>query len=227
MPVSPYTRERLAEAARSSRTLSEALEKLGVDPKSSRRRYVFERMKRLGVETSHFEREGVRWTREVLEAAVAKSVSVNGVLRHLGIEVVGGHHAHISRRIRSFGIDTSHFRPPTRTGASMGTRRRSTPQELLVRQNPANARRVPSERLKRAMLALGTPECCGQCGIAEWCGQPLPLEVDHVDGDWHNNCFENLRLLCPNCHSATDTYRGRAKGRRRRSAQTHGTEGAA
>lgn len=58
MGASAYTKERLEEAARGARTLSEALERLGVDPRSSTRRYVWERMKTLGVDVSHFEREG-------------------------------------------------------------------------------------------------------------------------------------------------------------------------
>lgn len=212
MPVSPYTRERLAEAASSSRTLSEALGKLGVDPKSSTRRYIHERMKRLGVDTSHFEREtGARWTREVLEPAVAASTTMNDVLRYLGIEVVGGHHTHISRRIKAYGIDTSHFQRPSRIGLPV---QRHSPQQLLVRQEPSNARRMQSDRLKRAMTELGIVERCAMCETEPlWRGHPLPLEVDHIDGDWRNNRIENLRLLCPNCHSTTDTYRGRAKGR--------------
>lgn len=66
MRASPYTRERLAEAASSSRTLSEALTKLGVDPRSSSRRYLLDRMRKLGVDTRHFESEQVRWTKELL-----------------------------------------------------------------------------------------------------------------------------------------------------------------
>ncbi|MCA6095804.1 HNH endonuclease [Streptomyces sp. SCA3-4] len=212
MPVSPYTRERLAEAAESSRTLSEALGKLGVDPKSSTRRYVHGRMKSMGIDTSHFEREGARWTRQILESAVAASSNMHDVLRHLGLEVVGGHHTHISRRIRAFGIDTSHF---DSRGRSSHGRRQRTPDELLVEQGPAHARREQSSRLKRAMLALGITNRCALCGIEPmWQGHPLPLEVDHLDGDWRNNRIDNLRLLCPNCHSTTDTYRGRGKARR-------------
>ncbi|MFI1175019.1 HNH endonuclease signature motif containing protein [Streptomyces melanogenes] len=211
MGTSPYTRERLAEAAGSSGTLSEALTRLGVDPKSSTRGYIHRRMKQLGVATDHFKREGVRWTREVLEPVVAESTSVNEVLRRLGIEVVGGHHTNISRRIKAYGIDTSHFRAPSRKGVPQPR----TPEALLVEQEPDRARRIPSERLKRALTALGVGERCALCGTEPtWRGHPLPLEVDHIDGDWRNNRIENLRFLCPNCHSTTDTYRGRGKGRK-------------
>ncbi|MFF1451613.1 HNH endonuclease [Streptomyces sp. NPDC058274] len=217
MPISPYTRERLEEAASSSRTLSEALTKLGVDPRSSTRRYVQGRMKKLGVDTSHFEREGVRWTREILEPAVSASKNMCEVLRRLGLEVVGGHHTHISRRVKALGIDTAHFDPDAHAGRRE-RRRKRTPRELLVEQGPERARREQSARLKRAMLGHGIEERCAMCGIeAVWLGEPLPLEVDHVDGNWRNNRVENLRLLCPNCHSTTDTYRGRAKGRGRSS----------
>ncbi|WP_328312590.1 HNH endonuclease [Streptomyces sp. NBC_00442] len=208
MGTSPYTGERLAEAAGSSRTLSEALAKLGVDPKGGSRRYIRERMRRLGIDVAHFEREGARWTREVLEPVVANSTNMCEVLRRLGLEVVGGHHTHITRRVKAYGIDTSHFRPPSRAGET----RRRAPETLLVEQEPATARRIPSDRLKRAMAILGTTELCAMCGTEPaWRGKPLPLEVDHIDGDWRNNRIENLRLLCPNCHSTTDSYRGRGK----------------
>lgn len=49
-------------------------------------------------------------------------------------------------------------------------------------------------------------ECC--CGEI-WMGKPIPLELEHVDGDNRNNVKDNLKLLCPNCHAQTPTYRGR------------------
>ncbi|MFD7434159.1 HNH endonuclease signature motif containing protein [Streptomyces sp. NPDC059861] len=210
MGASAYTKERLEEAARGARTLSEALVLLGVDPGSSTRRYVRERMQRSGVDTSHFERE-VKWTRDVLQEAVSASTNTCEVLRFLGLEVVGGHHTHISRRIKAYGIDTSHFQEPSRRGRPWRPR---TPEGLLVMQPADQARRTPSDRLKWAMTATGMEERCALCGTAPlWRGSPLPLEVDHISGNWRDNRIENLRFLCPNCHSTTDSYRGRGKGR--------------
>jgi predicted RNA-binding Zn-ribbon protein involved in translation (DUF1610 family) len=168
-------------------------------------------MRKLGLDTSHFEREAPRWTREVLQAAVAASTNMCEVLQSLGLEVVGGHHTHISRRVKAYDIDTSHFKVPTRRGES---RRPRTPKGLLVEQTAAHPRRIQSDRLKWAMTATGVAEQCALCGTeAVWRGQPLPLEVDHIDGNWRNNRIENLRFLCPNCHSTTDSYRGRGKAR--------------
>ncbi len=187
-----------------------------MDPKSPTRRYVRERMRKLGVDTSHFEQEGMRWTREVLAPVVAISTSVNDVVRRLGLDCVGGHQANIARRIKAHAIDTSHFTSVGRAEHRRHGGRRRTAEELLVKEASAHARRIPGQRLKRAMQQLGYEEHCALCGIeAMWLGCPLPLEVDHIDGDWRNNQIENLRLLCPNCHSTTDSYRGRGKGRTR------------
>ncbi|MER6066063.1 HNH endonuclease signature motif containing protein [Streptomyces sp. NPDC001792] len=214
MGAGAYTRERLEEAARGARTLSEALERLGVDPRSPTRRYVLERMRKLGVDVAHFEREGVKWTREILEPVVAVSASINEVVRRLGLDSVGGHQANIARRIKAYGIDTSHFTSVVRTERMRYNQRRRSAEEILVQDTSAHARRIPSRRLKRAMTELGVEERCALCGMEPvWHGAPLPLEVDHIDGDWRNNSVENLRFLCPNCHSTTDTYRGRGKGR--------------
>jgi 5-methylcytosine-specific restriction endonuclease McrA len=167
-------------------------------------------MRKRGVDVSHFQPE-VKWSREVLQAAVSASTNMCEVLRRLGLDVVGGHHTHISRRVEAYGIDTSHFRIPTRRGKP---RSPHTPESLLVEQPLDRARRIPGDRLKRAMAARGVPERCSLCGTdASWRGRPLPLEVDHIDGDWRDNRIGNLRLLCPNCHSVTDDYRGRGKRR--------------
>jgi hypothetical protein len=56
---------------------------------------------------------------------------------------------------------------------------------------------------------------CEICGLAEWMGGSIPLELDHKDGDAANNGLDNLRLICPNCHAQTQTYKNRNIGRGR------------
>jgi 5-methylcytosine-specific restriction endonuclease McrA len=50
---------------------------------------------------------------------------------------------------------------------------------------------------------------CERCGLTEWLGKPAPLQLHHVNGDGKDNRPENLQILCPNCHSQTDSWGGR------------------
>lgn len=69
--------------------------------------------------------------------------------------------------------------------------------------------------LKRFLLKEGIKEHkCEECGLNEWNKKPLSLELDHTDGIRSNNRLENLKLLCPNCHSQTETWRGRNKNKK-------------
>lgn len=54
---------------------------------------------------------------------------------------------------------------------------------------------------------------CWDCGLREWKKQPIPLQLDHIDGNSDNSLKENLRLLCPNCHALTPFFGGKNKGR--------------
>ncbi len=57
---------------------------------------------------------------------------------------------------------------------------------------------------------------CSSCSIENWNGKPITLQVDHIDGNAGNNLPENLRLMCPNCHSQTENFGARNKGNGRR-----------
>ena len=64
--------------------------------------------------------------------------------------------------------------------------------------------------VKQRLIKLGLKQpWCELCGISEWRGAPLSLALHHVNGDGNDNHLENLQLLCPNCHSQTDTFAGR------------------
>lgn len=140
-----------------------------------------------------------KYTKELLEEAVAASVSGAGVLRYLGLKQAGGTQSHINGRIKYFEIDTSHF---TGQGHNKGqiANNKKTHEEILV-VLPADSLRPKVTQLRRAMLECGVERKC-ECGLGDsWNGKPLTLEIDHINGDWLDNQIENLRFLCPNCHS--------------------------
>jgi hypothetical protein len=93
------------------------------------------------------------------------------------------------------------------------------PQELPIEELLVAGKKRGRENLKRRLLAAGLKEDrCERCGIAEWLGKTLSTQLHHVNGDGFDNRIENLQLLCPNCHSQTDTYGGRNGHRRKRSS---------
>ena len=71
---------------------------------------------------------------------------------------------------------------------------------------------MTERRVIRRHLTKQNGYKCEVCGISEWNNQPITLQVDHIDGDASNNIVNNLRLICPNCHSQTKTFGGRNKG---------------
>jgi 5-methylcytosine-specific restriction endonuclease McrA len=145
----------------------------------------------------------------MLEEAVAASSSVADVLRYFGLPQAGGTHAHLSRVIKTFGIDTSHF-VRYRNGAAQ--RRRSADEILVVL--PFGKRREQPHRLRRALLEIGRRHECALCrNPGTWQNQRLTLVIDHISGDFHDNRQENLRFLCPNCHAQTPNFAGRGRGR--------------
>lgn len=58
---------------------------------------------------------------------------------------------------------------------------------------------------------------CYTCNNVEWLGKPIPLELEHIDGDFSNHLRYNLTIICPNCHAFTDTYRGKNVNKQRSS----------
>lgn len=72
-----------------------------------------------------------------------------------------------------------------------------------------------SPRQYRRYRSKGDVPRCDCCGMSEWLGQPIPLEVDHIDGDSNNSQIHNLRIICCNCHALTPTYKGKNRGKGR------------
>jgi len=66
---------------------------------------------------------------------------------------------------------------------------------------------------KKTRVILEQGYKCNRCGISDWLGAPLTLELEHIDGNHHNNDRTNLEVLCPNCHAQTPSWRGRNRNK--------------
>ena len=105
------------------------------------------------------------------------------------------------------------------------TRERLSPEEYdqyLEKQRKSRNKRLletPFEQVSkysiRKRIMLEQKGHCNKCGLNEWQGEPIALELEHKDGDNQNNSRENLECLCPNCHATTDTWRGRNLGKKK------------
>ena len=152
-----------------------------------------------------------RYTDWDLVIAVAEAGSIADVCRQVGLKPVGGNYRTIRGRIEGLGLSIAHFQGQ---GWRKGSHEPTTPppplKDVLV-----DGRYRQSNGLKRRLLREGVfSASCSICSREEWNEQTIPLELDHINGRYDDNRIENLRLVCPNCHAQTDTYRGRNIGRR-------------
>jgi 5-methylcytosine-specific restriction endonuclease McrA len=144
---------------------------------------------------------------EVIKEILKTSHSLAQVLKALNLQPEGGNYRTLKRFIKENDLDVSHL-----TGKGWNTGSRSkicNPAKPLIDILKKNTR-YPSHKLKQRLIKDGFKEHkCENCNLTHWLDNLIPIELDHIDGDHDNNELSNLRILCPNCHSLTPTYRGK------------------
>lgn len=142
-----------------------------------------------------------KWTKyseQELNTMVKNSNSYADFGEKMGYARTGGSGTRVAKEvIDKFNLDISHF---THSGTVEFDYERFQYGKAI---KPAN--------MIKALVALRGHKC-EKCGNTEWLNQPIILEVHHKDGDHLNNVLENLELLCPNCHSLTENWRGKNIG---------------
>ena len=146
-------------------------------------------------------------TKEELEEVIKKSLSISEVCKNLGIIAAGGNYKTLQNKIKLFNIDTSHFNGQ---GWNTGTRYRKVVSPIPIEKILIKGSNYGSSKLKKRLFDSKLKnKVCECCDLTEWMGTPISLELHHMNGDSNDNRLENLQILCPNCHSMTDNYRGK------------------
>jgi hypothetical protein len=141
-----------------------------------------------------------KYTKEIIAETIKKSRSFRDLTIKLGAGSHGGAIQSITKKVINYGLDTSHFKGKSWYKGE-ASNKKLTAIDILV-----YGKERQSSILKRALLEIGVEFKCSVCNIVEWMGQVLSLQIDHKDGDRKNNKEENIRFICPNCHSQTKTY---------------------
>jgi hypothetical protein len=145
-----------------------------------------------------------KYTERQLADAVKSSTSLAQTLSKLNVAPYGGNYEVLRKAVRHFSIDTSHF-----TGQAWNRGKTFGAKQPLKRYLD-NDLQIQSYKLKNRLLADGLlSRVCSNCKRTKWLGQLIPLELDHTNGNRHDNRLINSRLLCPNCHALTPTYRAK------------------
>ncbi len=148
-----------------------------------------------------------KWGEEDLRNAAKCVVSIRQLLRLLGLKEAGGNYKQIAKYLAYYNIDTSHFKGKAWNKGLRGIGKPLLPLEKILVPNST----FQSYKLKKRLFAAGLKKrACEECDWAKVSEDGrIPLELDHINGDATDNRLENLRILCPNCHSLKVTHRGK------------------
>lgn len=187
---------------------SQVLSKLDVPINPTTVQLLKDRIEELKLITEHFNPRllGAIWDlgRDEFKEIIQASESYSDALRKIGLQLTGGNLHTLKNRILSENLNVQHillYKPKVNRPSSLPL------EELLVKDSPVSSSKGLRVRLLREGLLKNK---CEKCGIGpDWQGESLTLELDHIDGDNKNNELSNLRILCPNCHSQTETFGGK------------------
>jgi Zn finger protein HypA/HybF involved in hydrogenase expression len=144
-----------------------------------------------------------RYTVDQVSEAILESKSWREVCEKVGLTAAGGNAGTLKNLALAYELDCSHF---LGQGWNLGGEARNeiSPEKVFIRDSSY----VSNSGLKKKVIKYDIVEHrCSECGLeGEWNSKPIELHLDHVSGDRRDNRPDNLRFLCPNCHSQTTTY---------------------
>jgi hypothetical protein len=199
-------KEAIQAAVQASESLGDTIIHLGFNPKGSiTRRKLNNAIEHFKICTKHFGRNGkpkVDWAdKHKLDGIVKTCTCLVDVLKKLDLYKCAGNYTTLRKYINLYDIDTSHF-----VDAKQQPKNKIPLQDILGGLHPSYKTYALKVRLIKENILKNE---CSICSITEYNNKPISLELDHINGVNDDHQLSNLRILCPNCHSQTDTYKGK------------------
>jgi len=111
----------------------------------------------------------------------------------------GNTYSYIKRELKLRNIDTDNYR---RVQRNIGRTKKKTDEQIFSPNSSYDRKDLKKKLIKENLLEYK----CSECSINSWMNKPLSLQLDHINGINNDNRLFNLRFLCPNCHTQTDTW---------------------
>lgn len=148
-----------------------------------------------------------KWTEKQFIIAITNNITIAGVLREIGLKPIGSNYKTFNKTVKKLFLNINHFKGQSHgLGKPNATKNTKSLDEILIINSDYTAIASLKKRLIRDGLLKNK---CNICTIHTWQDKPLVLQLDHINGINNDHRLENLRLICPNCHSQTETFSGK------------------
>jgi len=197
----------ILKAIQESSSKRESLEKLGLQPKGGNYATLNNFILNNNIDISHFGHYFKSIPDEIFKELIKSSTSFGKIFSKINLKPSGSNYRSVKLRVSELNLDTSHFLGIGQKGSSKNKPFYITLKEILVKDSSFQTFKLKKRLLKEGLLE----NICALCGINSWRGKPLSLHLDHINGNPRDHRIDNLRVICPNCDSQTDTYCGKNK----------------